>query len=60
MKLGRPPTAPVLPLAMIGISARPAGSPQIKLQRLPVRAEGAKCLFLADFVAKVVAGFREQ
>jgi hypothetical protein len=32
---------------MIGISARPAGSPQIKLHRLPVGAKGAKCLFLA-------------
>src|SRR5712671_3593392 len=26
MKLGRPPIAPVLPIAMIGISARPPGS----------------------------------
>jgi hypothetical protein len=32
---------------MIGISARPAGSSQIKLHRLPMGAEGAKCLFLA-------------
>src|SRR6266550_5330077 len=29
MKLGRPPIAPVLPIAMIGISARPVGSSRI-------------------------------
>jgi hypothetical protein len=53
MKLGRPPTAPVLPVAMIGISAHPDGSPQIKLHPLQVRMEGAKCPFLADFAAEV-------
>ena len=40
MKLGRPPMTPVLPITMIGISARPVGSSGIKLHRLPECAEG--------------------
>src|ERR1700688_1175493 len=42
------PTAPMLPIAMIGIPARPAGSFEIKLYRLAADEKGGiKCLFLA-------------
>src|ERR1700726_2313659 len=34
MKQGCPPTAPVLRIVMIGISARPAGSSRIRLHEL--------------------------
>jgi hypothetical protein len=40
MKFGRSPTALVLPISMIGISARPFGRSRSKLHRLPERAEG--------------------
>ena len=42
MKPRRPPTAPVLPTAMIGISARPAGSSQFKLYDDP-RGRKGRC-----------------
>jgi hypothetical protein len=41
MKLGRPPTAPLLPIAMIGISARPVGSsPSMLHETVAVREAG--------------------
>src|SRR6266851_8076086 len=48
MRFGRSPTAPVLPIAMIGISARPAGSSRIKLHRLPACEEGGRDVAYCD------------
>src|SRR5262249_61311732 len=45
------PTAPALPVAMIGSSARPAGCSQMKLHRLPARAEGGAMSLLVHHVA---------
>jgi hypothetical protein len=46
MMVGCPPTAPVLPIAMIGISARPAGSLGKMLHQFREQAEGATSRFL--------------
>src|SRR5712691_10420514 len=48
MRFGRSPTARVLPIAMIGISARPAGSSRIKLHRLPACEEGGRDVAYCD------------
>jgi len=59
MKLGRPPTATVLPIAMIGTSARPAGSSGKMLHQLCELAEAATPTFLLQRMSPFVAqGFR--
>src|ERR1700724_2659272 len=42
MKLGHPPIAPMMPVAMIGISARPADALPGRLQQLREDAEGGR------------------
>ena len=55
MKLGRPPIVPALPIAMIGISAPPAGSSGKMLHQLREQGEGATATFLLQRISPLLA-----
>jgi hypothetical protein len=55
MKLGSSPTAPVLPIAMIGIFGNfPATALRTDYTRRQYARKGAQCLLLVDIFAKVL------
>jgi hypothetical protein len=58
MKPRRPPTPSLLPIAMIEISARPAGSSGKMLHHLGAQAEGATPAFLLQRISPFMAHLR--
>jgi hypothetical protein len=58
MKLGHPPIAPLLPIEIIGIPARPAGSSGKMLHQLCKLAEGAMPTFLLQCMSPFMAQHR--